>query len=306
MLSRTVLPAGRRSARLAATVTLSAALLLTGSATVGAAPFDLPTGSSGIGAPAVVETPRLSSVDNFRDLAGSGGGYPAAFGLRVQPGVFYRSNALTSNDEDAAVLDSLGIAAVYDLRTDGEIADAPDRIPAGAQYIRHPLLSGNLSSTSILASLRTPEDARAVMQDINRAFVADPEIRAELGAMFTEFARTDGPQLFHCTAGKDRTGWTAAVLLSLAGVDRETVYTDYLLSNEYSGDHIRATLAALAESRGPEVAAIYAPLLTVERSYLEAGFTQLEHDFGTVHNYLITGLGLSPQTVAALSAKLVG
>ena len=71
MLSRTVLPAGRRSARLAATVTLSAALLLTGSATVGAAPFDLPTGSSGIGAPAVVETPRLSSVDNFRDLAGS-------------------------------------------------------------------------------------------------------------------------------------------------------------------------------------------------------------------------------------------
>ncbi|WP_245687743.1 tyrosine-protein phosphatase [Rhodococcus phenolicus] len=302
MLSRTVLLPVRHSARLAAAFAVSGALLLTGTATAGAVPFDLPSGSSGTGAPTTVDTPRLPSIDNFRDLAGSGSGYQAAFGLRVQPGVFYRSNALTTDGADAAVLDTLGISAVYDLRTDGEVAAAPDRVPAGAAYIRHPLLSGNLSST---ANLKTPAAARAFMQDINRSFVTDPQLRAELGAMFTEFAHTEGPQLFHCTAGKDRAGWTAAMLLSLVGVDRETVYTDYLLSNEYSGDRIRATLAAAADARGPEAAAIYAPLLGVEREFLEAGFTQLEQDYGTVHNYLVTGLGLSPQTLATLSAKLV-
>lgn len=89
------------------------------------------------------------------------------------------------------------------------------------------------------------------MRGINRSFVTDPEVRAELGTMFTEFATTDGPQLFHCTEGKDRAGWTAAMLLSLVGVDRETVYADYLLTNDYSAERIEATLAAAAEVGDP-------------------------------------------------------
>lgn len=299
----------RRAARFRAThftaaFALSCALTFPGAAAV-AAPLDVPSGSSGYSEPgtsASTPAPRLTSVDNFRDVAGPDGGYPAAFGLRVQPGVFYRSNALTTSDADAEVLDALGISAVYDLRTDPEVADKPDRVPTGAAYVRHPLLSGNLSAAS---DLKTPDDAREFMRGINRSFVTDPVVRAELGAMLTEFATTDGPQLFHCTEGKDRAGWTAAMLLSLVGVDRETVYADYLLTNEYSAERIEATLAAAAEARGPEKAAVYAPMLGVERGFLEAGFDQLESDYGTVHNYLLTGLGLSPQAIAALTAKLV-
>jgi protein-tyrosine phosphatase len=291
-----------RVTRFAAAFALACTLALPGAAAL-AAPLDVPSGSTGhsnpdTSAPAL----RLASVDNFRDVAGPGGGYPAAFGLHVEPGVFYRSNALTTSDTDAATLDTLGISAVYDLRTDPEVADKPDRVPTGAAYVRHPLLSGDLSAT---ADLKTPDDAREFMRGINRSFVTDPEVRAELGTMFTEFATTDGPQLFHCTEGKDRAGWTAAMLLSLVGVDRETVYADYLLTNDYSAERIEATLAAAAEARGPEKAAVYAPMLGVERGFLEAGFDQLEADYGTVHNYLLTGLGLSPQTIAALSAKLV-
>lgn len=246
--------------------------------------------------------PRLTSIYNFRDVAGPDGGYPAAFGLRLEPGVFYRSNALTSNDTDAAALDTLGISAVYDLRSDSEIERSPDRVPSGAAYVRHPLLSGNLTSTS---DLRTPDDAREFMQDMNRSFVTDPAIRAELGAMFTEFAATDGPQLFHCTQGKDRAGWTAALLQSMVGVDREIVYADYLLSNDYSAAHREELLEGVAKARGPEKVPVYEVILGVEREFLQAGFDQLEADYGTVHNYLLTGLGLSPQTIAALSAKLV-
>lgn len=294
----------RRATRVTAAFALSCALACPGAVAV-AAPLDVPGGATGYSVPGVsasTPAPRLTSVDNFRDVAGPDGGYPAAFGLHVQPGVFYRSNALATSDADAEILDTLGLSAVYDLRTDSEVADKPDRVPTGAAYVRHPLLSGNLSAAS---DLQTPDDAREFMRGINRSFVTDPVVRAELGAMLNEFASTDGPQLFHCTEGKDRAGWTAAMLLSLVGVDRETVYADYLLTNEYSAEGVAATLAAAAEARGPEKAAVYAPMLGVEREFLEAGFDQLEVDYGTVHNYLLTGLGLSPQAIAALSAKLV-
>ncbi len=118
-----------RVTRFAAAFALACTLALPGAAAL-AAPLDVPSGSTGhsnpdTSAPAL----RLASVDNFRDVAGPGGGYPAAFGLHVEPGVFYRSNALTTSDTDAATLDTLGISAVYDLRTDPEVADKPDRFP---------------------------------------------------------------------------------------------------------------------------------------------------------------------------------
>ncbi|MGG7101227.1 tyrosine-protein phosphatase [Rhodococcus sp. 24CO] len=245
----------------------------------------------------------MESVDNFRDVAGIGAGYSNNLGLRVNRGVFYRSNALASNDADATTLDQLGLSAVYDLRTDGEIASKPDRVPAGARYTRHPLTSGQMPSSS---SLESAEQSREFMRNMNRQFVTDPEVRAELGALLTDLAESDGPQLFHCTAGKDRAGWTAAILLSIAGVNRETIYADYLLSNTYSAKSIEATRILVTEHRGPEGAAIIEPLLVVDPSYLDAGFDQLEADYDTINNYLLTGLGLSPQTIAILVAKLVG
>jgi protein-tyrosine phosphatase len=230
-------------------------------------------------------------------------GYLNSMGLRVNRGVFYRSNALSSNDADAAVLDQLRLSAVYDLRTDAEVASKPDRVPAGSRYARHPLTSGQMPSSS---SLESVGQARDFMRNMNRTFVTDADVRSELGALLTELAETEGPQLFHCTAGKDRAGWTAALLLSLAGVNRETIYSDYLLSNEYSIKSIEETRALVLEHRGPEGAAIIEPLLVVEPSYLDAAFAQLETDYGTVHNYLLSGLGLSPQTIASLVVKLIG
>lgn len=96
-----------------------------------------------------------------------------------------------------------------------------------------------------------------MMQETNRAFVNDASMRGQFAVLFNELAAADGAALFHCTAGKDRTGWTAAVLLSIAGVDEATIMSNYLATNDYTAARVAATLAAMPAS----MAEIYAPLL---------------------------------------------
>lgn len=295
-----------------AVLLLTAATLVTGSGLAQAQPplppavaTLLDTASAGAGSTTpVADAPRLSSVDNFRDVAGTGAGYATSGWGHVAKGVFYRSNAIAPNDADLATLTGLGLAAAYDLRGPDEIAQKADRLPDGTAYVNIPILSGNVND--LVASIHAPDDARAAMQNLNRSFVTGTVERAKFAELLTALATTNGPQVFHCTAGKDRTGWTSYLLLSIAGVAPQTIMDDYLLTNEYSAQSIAATLAYLQQTQGDVVAANFAPLLGVEASYLQAGIDQLATSYGTVDAYLTDGLGLSTETVAALRAKLLG
>ncbi len=169
--------------------------------------------------------------------------------------------------------------------------------------MRIPILSGDLAAG--VAKLKTPDDARRFMQDMNRSFVTDPAARAGFAKLLTDLANTSGPQVYHCTAGKDRTGWTSALLLGIAGVSSETVMDDYLLTNEYSAASIERTYHGIAATQGQAVADVYRPLLGVDASYLQAGLDELKARYGTVENYLRTGLGLSPTTIGKLALKLL-
>jgi len=295
----------RRTTRTALTLAVSGSFLFAGTAAATAAgSLDFaPFGSAGFGSSApTVETPRLASVDNFRDVAGPG--YTNTLGLRLNTGVFYRANAITPTDADLATLGSLGLSAIYDLRTNEEVAQKPDRPVDGAEYVRIPILSGDLAAG--VAKLKTPDDARRFMQDMNRSFVTDPAARAGFAQLLTDLADTSGPQLYHCTAGKDRTGWTSALLLGIAGASRETVMDDYLLTNEYSAASIERTYQGITATQGQAVADVYRPLLGVDASYLQAGLDELKAQYGTLENYLHTGLGLSQTTIGKLALKLLG
>ncbi|WP_223517595.1 tyrosine-protein phosphatase [Pseudomonas sp. GL-B-19] len=249
-----------------------------------------------------LDTPRLSSIDNLRDVAGTTTAYSTATDGTMRNGVFYRSNALTPSAADLGTLNGLGIKAVYDLRTPSEIAGTPDTLPNGARYLNIDIL-GNATSGSNLPTgpLESAADAIAMMQGINRSFVSDAGVRGQFNTLFNELAEVDGAALFHCTAGKDRTGWTAAVLLSIAGVDSATIMSDYLATNEYTAARVAATLAAMP----PSMAAIYAPLLGVEASFLQASLDQVTAQYGSMDNYLKLGLGLSQETIYVLRGKMV-
>ncbi|MEU1207521.1 tyrosine-protein phosphatase [Nocardia sp. NPDC005825] len=251
----------------------------------------------------VADAPRLASVDNFRDVAGTGAGYDAQGSHHVNKGVFYRSNALTPNDADLATLTGLHLGTAFDLRTSGEIAAKPDRLPSGTSYVNISILSGDLSGS--MGNLTSPEAAREAMRSLNRQFVTGAYERARFADLLTQLADQQGPAVFHCTAGKDRTGWTSYLLLSLAGVDQQTIMNDYLLTNEYSAKSIAATLAQITAAKGAGAAAVYQPLLGVEASFLQAGIDQLTADYGSVDKYLKDGLGLKGQTIEQLKHKLI-
>ncbi|WP_416424624.1 tyrosine-protein phosphatase [Pseudomonas sp. App30] len=249
-----------------------------------------------------LDTPILSTIDNFRDIAGTTTAYTTANDGTMRSGVFYRSNALSGSAADIATLNTLGITAVYDLRTASEIAATPDSPLTGATYTNIDII-GNASSGANITSISVSSaaDAVAMMQETNREFVSDAGMRSQFATLFNDLASTDGAALFNCTAGKDRTGWTAAVLLSIAGVDSATIMANYLATNDYTATRVAATLAALPSS----MAAIYEPLLTVDASYLQAGLDEITALYGSMDNYLKEGLGLSQATIYVLRGKMV-
>lgn len=249
-----------------------------------------------------LDTPRLQGMDNFRDVAGTTTAYSTAHDGTMRAGVFYRANAVTPTTSDLATLNSLGIKAVYDLRTPSEIAATPDTMISGATYQNIDIIGSTTSGANITnISFKSAADAIAMMEQTNRAFVSDAGMRGQFGVLFNELASVDAAQLFHCTAGKDRTGWTAAVLQSIAGVDDATIMANYLATNDYTAARVAATLKALP----PSMAAIYEPLLGVQASYLQAGLDEVTAQYGSMDNYLKQGLGLSQETIYVLRGKLV-
>ncbi|MEU4647844.1 tyrosine-protein phosphatase [Nocardia fluminea] len=196
----------------------------------------------------VADAPRLVSADNFRDIAGTGAGYPAQGSHRLNKGVIYRSNALTLSDADLATVEGLRPAEVIDMRNDDEIASTPDRVPAGAAYVNIQILAGDLAEQA--GKLRSAEEARELLRSLNREFLTSPQAREGMAQTLTRIAERPGPIVFHCTAGKDRTGWATYLLQSLVGVDSDTIMNDYLLTNEYSAASIEATVAHIAATGG--------------------------------------------------------
>lgn len=246
---------------------------------------------------------RLASADNFRDVAGPGLGYPTADGGRVRTGVFYRSNELRLTHHDATELGRLGITGLLDLRSAVEVETHPEVEVPGAQWHHHEVPGIPLDD---LAGLSDDDAAEEVMLRVYRGFVADPGARAAFAGLFRHLAEAEGAQLFHCTAGKDRTGWVAALLLHLAGVDDETILADYLLTNDRSAGTREKHLAMVAEGLGPEKVPVYERVLVADEAFLAAGYVAVETAYGDRATYLREGLGLDDAVLDALRARLTG
>ncbi|RKE34110.1 protein-tyrosine phosphatase [Paraburkholderia sp. BL23I1N1] len=248
------------------------------------------------------ETPRLASVSNFRDVGGAAAGYPTVDGKQMHRGAFYRANVLTLSAADAAALDKRGIVSVYDLRTPGEIARAADSLPTGATSQALDVLG---VSDFVAPTFDTAGAAVAFMEAQARAYVTGAAQRVGYGELLTRLANGAGAQLFHSNAGKDRAGWVAALLLSIANVPLDVIMQDYLLSNVYLAQSIQAQTATLRAQDGDAVATAKSPLLNVQESYLQAGFDQVQASYGTMASYLTLGLGLSQATIDTLHDRLV-
>lgn len=236
----------------------------------------------------------LEGASNFRDL----GGRRTSDGRSVRWRLLFRADRLSalSGDDDVRLAD-LGLAHVVDFRGPNEQAAAPDRVAdatwhnAGIQPTLFADVRAHLAGGDVL----TAEVMAGMMQGIYRKFIR--EDGAQFAKLFALLLRGDGPLVFHCTAGKDRTGVAAALVLLALGVPRAQVLEDYLLTNQNyrvpadeQGDFALESGAAEA-------------LWTAAPSYLQAAFDVMDTEWGGVLRYLDDQLGVGTAERTELAGR---
>jgi protein-tyrosine phosphatase len=245
------------------------------------------------------ELVRRASADNFRDVTGPG--YVTADGQPLRAGVLFRSNELALTDEDAATISALGVTSVFDLRDDHEVEAHPDVAVPGSTRTHLEVKGIPMES---VAALATVEEADRVMCEVYRGFVLHEGGRSAFADLLARLARADAPQLFHCTAGKDRTGWVSALLLHVAGVAGDVILRDYLLTNTVSTVTRDKYLGMVRDHLGPDKVAVYERVLVADPAYLAAGYDAATAVYGSLDGYLGDGLGLADE-IGALRARLL-
>jgi protein-tyrosine phosphatase len=254
----------------------------------------------------------ISAVPNLRDV----GGYKTGDGSTVARGLVYRSDTFhPMRDEDIAKLETLSLRNDYDLRTKAEVEAKPDQISAGVQYHLLNVLADAKSAApaKIEALMHEPKKANAALGDgkieatfkeAYREFVSLPSAKQSYRTLFLSLAdRENLPAVFHCTTGKDRTGWAAAALLTLLGVPKETVMTDFMRTNDYTLPQFKPMIDEFVAAGGER--AIAEAVFGVKAEYLEASFDEMEKNFGTIEEYFNEALGIDAQGQNALRERFL-
>jgi protein-tyrosine phosphatase len=233
----------------------------------------------------------LSGASNFRDL----GGYSGLDGRAVRWRRLFRSAHLGGlTPDDAQALQALGIGRVLDFRGRGESAAAPNRLPGTRQIALpiEPTVVQRMKELTEMGQQLTPARTVELMQDTYRAFVHDNAAR--FADLFGHLLASDAPLVFHCTAGKDRTGFAAALILRALGVPQAVVMQDYLLTNELY------PMPSMKDGRPPTES--LKVLWRVQEEFLNAALQTIEQDFGGLDNYLQNALRLTPAAREKLAA----
>lgn len=225
------------------------------------------------------------NVRGFVGLRGRQGPIPAGSFVRAAD-----LNRLSAADRDA--LAARGVSLAVDLRTAEEVAAAPDQLASDARF-RYARIS--LLGTEKLDLANLPDDLGTMY--VASLDANQPQFRRVFETMA---AQPDGTVLFHCTAGKDRTGMVAALLLSLAGVPRSDIVHDYAISARYLEPMMRISpqMATMARQNPKIIALRGSPAESIE-AFLDA----LERRHGGAQAYL-RKIGVSDADIGRLMARL--
>jgi len=233
----------------------------------------------------------LTGASNFRDL----GGYSGHDGRAVKWRRLFRSDHLAAlTPQDQTLLAELGVARTIDFRGKAESAAHSYALP-GVAY--HPLV---IEPTVVQRAMElaraghhlTAQDAVGLMQQTYRGFVYDNAPR--FAELFRLLLASDAPTVFHCTAGKDRTGFAAALILLALGVPRDVVMHDYLLTNA-----LYQRPPGMGSHAPEEVLRV---LWRVQEEFLDAALHMVDNDYGGLQTYLVDVLGVD----AAAQQELAG
>jgi protein-tyrosine phosphatase len=240
------------------------------------------------------DTIRMQGASNFRDI----GGYRTHVLRRVNSGMVFRSDHLAGLSlDDLSQIKRLGIGHSLDFRGTNECMVTPYDI-AGVQRVAltiEPTVIARMQALVAQGIVPSTEETVNLMRETYRDFVNHNA--HTFGRFLKHLLEHPTPQVFHCTAGKDRTGFAAALLLSALGVDRATIEHDYLLTNQLYKRDTRL------EGQGhPHVMKV---LWQVQPEFLHAAFEAVDTQHGGMRDYLHGAIGLSPQELVELQRLLL-
>jgi protein-tyrosine phosphatase len=249
---------------------------------------------------AVVTTDRriaFRGITNFRDL----GGYRTHLDAVVRWGTVFRADALHGLlPEDVSLYETLGLRTVFDLRGDAERAERPDHVES--RHLR--VLSRPAEAPPpVRRTGLSVGDGERILYDMYKGLI--DHAAGPIGQLFTGLAAEDGlPAVFHCHAGKDRTGLVAALLLDALGVDRADTLNDYELTAQYRlRSQQDSTYERLIQSGlAPEAAA---GMLATPRWAMQEALDYLDARYGGAEKYLTGPSGMRQEDVDTLRARLL-
>jgi protein-tyrosine phosphatase len=235
----------------------------------------------------------LEGCHNFRDL----GGYPTREGGRVRWRVLFRSDALhhLTPADVARLRGEIGLGHVVDLRSSGEIAiDGSGRLAAENVRIHHlPLFDGHGTASADLGASITLSD---------RYFLMTEHAKGPIARVIQTLAEAEAPAVYHCAAGKDRTGVVSAVLLGLLGVADEIIVADYAATKQ----NLDAIVARLMASEGYQGMLENLPpdTLHAEPETMISLLARVREKYGSMHGYA-RAIGIPDAAVARLERRLL-
>lgn len=249
----------------------------------------------------------LEGTPNFRDL----GGYQGHEGRKLRWGKLYRSSKLSAlSEKDRGYVRRLGLTLICDFRQVLEQELEPTALGDGHLHTLAslPVMPG--SSQSFMESLHNGiiavDDAAKFMEDTNRDFVINQ--MPQYAEMFQLLLQGDRPTLIHCASGKDRTGFGAALILDVLGVDEDAIVEDYLLTNRYLpiDSEIERLSATFTDQSGAAIPEhVLRPMLEVRPEYIRACFEEIRQRYQSKQHFYETALRLDDAKLAELKGRLL-
>ena len=241
---------------------------------------------------------QLEGATNFRDL----GGYEASEGSKIRKGLIYRSDHLSNlTSSDFNVLNKLGIKTVCDFRSENEMIENPSPFnqSSSPKLLHIPIKTLGTQDLQELSSREgiTSQELANALQSHYVLYVN--QHKKKYSSFLENIALGEIPIVFHCFAGKDRTGFASLLLLGLMGVKKDVIIEDYLLTNKYykgptSGSNWNEVISEKIK-----------PLFEARIDYINAAFNEIESRYIKIDDFVIKELNINLDIIDKIKNKLL-